>query len=85
MLPGVEYVRNESRKAAALRLIQAATFVEAHTGKILFQRTLKKPGGLAVLVRFDWPGVLRVFDPNTGEQLAESAPGQPQTLASPDA
>lgn len=33
------------------------------------------------LVRFDYPGILRVYCGNSGELLAESAPGQPDQLS----
>jgi hypothetical protein len=33
-----------------------------------------------VLVRIDWPGVLSVHDPKTGECLAASVPGNPYEL-----
>jgi hypothetical protein len=37
--------------------------------------------GRSLLVRCDFPGIVRVFDANTGEPLATSAPGRPDTPA----
>lgn len=37
--------------------------------------------GDGVVIRFDPPGVLRVFDARDGELLAESAAGRPHELA----
>lgn len=41
---------------------------------------MRRPGSKPVLVRLDWPGVLRVFDPVTGECLARSEAGNPSQL-----
>jgi hypothetical protein len=61
---------------ASDRLAASAwTFAELHARKPLFQKLMRRRGGSAVIVRFDWPGVLRVFDPATGELMAQkSAP-----------
>ena len=68
-------------KAAQRTLDQACTFAELHaTAKPLFQRVMRRPGSSPVVVRFVWPGVLQVFDPQTGDVLAESVPGQPEWL-----
>ena len=37
--------------------------------------------GNAYRARFDYPGVIRVFDRNTGELVACSRPGKPSHLA----
>lgn len=42
-----------------------------------------KHGGSRFIIRWDWPGVLRVYARGNGQLLAESLPGQPGTL-SPD-
>lgn len=81
MLSAAERARFLAIEAAASRLKDAATYAEAHAGKPLFQRIMRRRGGRAALVRLDWPGVLRVFDYATGELLAESAPGSPRQLA----
>lgn len=39
--------------------------------------------GIAYRARWDYPGVVRVFDRNTGELIATSRPGQPTRLAAP--
>ncbi|WP_042421035.1 hypothetical protein [Comamonas granuli] len=64
-------------EAAARRtLAQAARFAEMHsTAKPWLSKTMRRPGSKPVLVRVDWPGVLRVFDPVTGECLARSEAG----------
>lgn len=77
MATATQEVRAMATRAAAQRLARAASFAELHSRKPLFQRTMKHPGGRAVLVRIDWPGILRVFDPATGELLAESEAGAP--------
>ena len=77
--PGAQYVHDLAQVAAAKRLAQAATFAAFHTKKPLFEKRMGK-GAAAVLVRFEWPGVLAVYDPDTGEAYARSIPGQPATL-----
>ena len=37
--------------------------------------------GIAILVRCDFPGILRVFDSRDGELLTTSVQGQPETPA----
>lgn len=76
---GIEYVRQQAIQGAAKRLRAAATFVQLNTKNPLFQRRMGK-GASSVLVRFEWPGVLRVIDPETGELLAESECGSPHAL-----
>lgn len=76
-------VRALALEAAARHLRQAATFAALHaTSKPLFRKTMRL-GGVVVLICFDWPGVLRVYDPKTGELLGESFPGRPDVLAHP--
>lgn len=71
----------DARDAAERTLRKAATFAALHaTARPLFQRTMKRPGAPDVLVRIDWPGVLSVHDPKTGECLAASVPGNPYEL-----
>ncbi len=40
-----------------------------------------KHGGNRYFIRWDWPGILRVYARGNGELLAESQPGQPGTLS----
>ncbi len=76
---GPEYVREEAIRAAAHRLRKAALFAEFNIKNPLFQKRMGK-GETSVLVRLEWPGVLRVVDPETGEVLAESEAGRPDIL-----
>jgi hypothetical protein len=76
-----ELIRRKAVEAAERRLGQAATFAEMHcSARPLFMKRLKRPGSSAVVIRFDWPGVLRVYDAATGEVLAESETGNPGRL-----
>ena len=77
-------VRALKVEAAARHLRQAATFAALHaTSKPLFRKTMRL-GSVLFLVCLEWPGVLRVFDPKTGELLCESVPGSPGVLARPE-
>lgn len=64
-------------EASARRLLRhACEYAALHaTARPLFQKTMRRPGSKPVLVRVDWPGVLSVFDPRTGECLARSDVG----------
>lgn len=79
MTQGPQYIEDQAMKSAALRLLQAATFTRSHIKTPLFQKRMGS-GANAVLVRFEWPGRLTVYDPATGEQLAASEYGQPHVL-----
>lgn len=79
MNPGVQHVREQAAMAAAKRLRQAATFTGLNIKQPLFQKRMGS-GADAVLVRFEWPGVLSVYDPATGDLLATSEFGQPDVL-----
>ena len=79
MNPGLQYVQEQATKAAARRLRQAATIAELHIKNPLFQKRVGR-GADAVVVRFEWPGILAVYDPKTGELLAVSECGQPDVL-----
>jgi len=76
---GPDYLKAQALKAAENQLKRAAPFAALHIKNPLFQRRMGK-GDTAVLVRFELPGVLSVIDPDTGELLAQSAPGQPDVL-----
>lgn len=73
------YVRElaQVNKARTLRI--AANFASLHAPHTLWKRELGT-GAAKVLVRLEWPGVLAVYDPKTGEALAKSVPGEPTTL-----
>lgn len=79
---GPEYLKEEARKGAERRLHQAATFVALNSKTPLFQKRMGK-GATSVLVRVEMPGVLKVFDLETGNVLAAALPGQP-TVLDPD-
>jgi len=71
----------QARQAAQRRLSAAAQFAALPgTAKPLFSKQMGR-GRQAQLVRMEWPGVLAVYDPDTGRTLARSKPGQPDTLA----
>jgi hypothetical protein len=70
-----------AEQAATKTLADAAVFADlCAPSKILFRRDMRQPGCPVVVVRLLWPGVLQVFNPRTGELLAESLPGQPMQL-----
>lgn len=74
-----DFVR-EAAMANRVRLLnKAANFASLHAPHTLWQRRLGT-GQSALLVRLEWPGVLAVYDPKTGETLAKSAPGEPTAL-----
>lgn len=76
-------LRARALEAAARHLQQAAVYAALHaTSKPLFRKTMRI-GGVSVLICFNWPGVLRIYDPKTGELLGESLPGRPEVLAHP--
>lgn len=77
--PAARSVAEQARDAAAARLKRAEQFTAMHCSKPLFSKVMRR-GGRRELVRLEWPGVLRVYDPDTGEILAESLPGQPSQL-----
>ena len=69
-------------EASARRLLRhARDYAALHaTARPLFQKTMRRPGSKPVLVRLDWPGVMSVYDPATGECLARSTPGDVSQL-----
>lgn len=73
------YVRELAQANNARLLAKAANFASLHAPHTLWQRRLGT-GPSALLVRLEWPGVLAVYDPKTGEALARSAPGEPTAL-----
>lgn len=79
MNPGLQYVQEQATKAAAHRLRQAATFTALNIKQPLFLKRMGS-GADSMLVRFEWPGVLAVYDPKTGERMAVSECGRPDVL-----
>ena len=74
-----DYVRDLAQGNTAKLLAKAASFASMHAPHTLWQRRMKV-GRTNVTVRLEWPGVLCVYDPATGDKLATSAPGQPDVL-----
>lgn len=68
---------------ALLRLRVAATHIKERSpvGVVFDLPNGLNPALPGLFVRFDFPGIVRVFDAGTGKLLAESAPGQPNKLA----
>ena len=82
MATAVQKIEADAREAAARHLREAAMFAALHfTAKPLFQKTMKRPNGPAVVIRLDYPGVLRGFDAKTGQPLFQSMPGRPAVLS----
>lgn len=71
----------QARQVAARRLQDAARFAANHAAGVPLLNQRQGTGDAAVLVRLEWPGVLRVLDPLTGRELARSEPGEPGQLA----
>jgi hypothetical protein len=72
------YIQAQARQFAAKRLQRAAQYMALHA------KPSEKGTGRAnaeELIRWEWPGVLSVFDADTGVLLARSEPGQPDALA----
>ena len=76
-----ERTQQAATSAAAQSLIEAADFAERHICKPLFEKRMPRIGGRALMVRLFSPGILRVSDPETGEVLAESVPGNLRQLS----
>jgi hypothetical protein len=71
------YIQAQARQFAAKRLQRAAQYMALHA------KPSEKGAGRAnakELIRWEWPGVLSVFDADTGALLARSEPGQPDAL-----
>lgn len=77
-----QQVRDQAIEAAANRLARAAQFVELNARKPLFEKVMRLDRGRRVkVVGLYLPGpVLIQFDPDTGEILAKSKPGQLNVL-----
>lgn len=73
------YVRELAQANKERMLRVAANFASLHAPHTLWQRRLGT-GAAQVLVRLEWPGVLAVYDPKTGEPLARAVPGEPHML-----
>jgi len=81
-LTTAQKVAADAHEAAARHLCEAAQFAALHfTAKPLFQKLMKRPVGPPVMLRLDYPGVLRGFDPKTGQLLFQSMPGRPAVIS----
>ena len=74
-----EFLNDKAQATRATLLKRAANFASLHAPHTLWKREMGS-GAAKVVVRLEWPGVLAVYDPRTGDKLAESAPGTPETL-----
>jgi hypothetical protein len=76
-----QQVRDQAIEAAANRLARAVQFVELNARKPLFEKVMRLDRGRRVKVGLYLPGpVLIQFDPDTGEILVKSRPGQLDVL-----
>ncbi len=81
MNPGIKYIQEQAVNAAAQRLQQAARFAALNIRQPAFQKRMGT-GKDAVVVRFEWPGTLSIYNPATGELLGLSECGKPDVLRS---
>jgi hypothetical protein len=79
MSHGPHHLQQQAAISAALRLKIASTFMRLNMREPLFQKRMGK-GADSVLVRYEYPGVVSVIDPETGVLLAVSEPGRPDSL-----
>lgn len=74
-----ERVRHQAQANRKALLARAANFASLHAPHTLWQRRMGT-GPAMTLVRLEWPGVLCVYDPKSGDKLATSLPGHPEAL-----
>lgn len=74
-----DHLRELAKGNTARLLAKAANYASMHAPHTLWQRRMKV-GRTTLTARLEWPGKLCVYDPATGDKLAESLPGQPATL-----
>jgi hypothetical protein len=79
MSQGPHHLQQQAAILAAIRLKKASTFMRLNMREPLFQKRMGK-GADSVLVRYEYPGVVSVIDPETGVLLAVSEPGRPDFL-----
>jgi hypothetical protein len=79
MSHGPHHLQQQAAVLAAVRLKKASTFMRLNMREPLFQKRMGK-GADSVLVRYEYPGVVSVIDPETGVLLAVSEPGRPDFL-----
>ena len=66
-----DYLENLALANKATLLSKAQEFTRLHAPHVMWKKTMKH-GASTVLVRREWPGVLAVYDPTTGELLVKS-------------
>jgi len=76
---GPEYVQSQAKTAAAALIKKAARFVEANIPSPVFKKRFTHGKG-KLTAQFEYPGVLKVIDHETGDVMAVSAPGMPEQL-----
>ncbi len=77
--PTAVLVREMAHANQKRLLAKAANFASLHAPHTLWKREMGT-GAAKVLVRLEWPGVLCIYCPKSGDKLAISAPGQPEIL-----
>lgn len=76
-----DYLREQAVAAAQRRLQVAARFLELNARRPLFEKVMRLEGGRRCKVGLYLPGpVLIQFNPDTGEILSRSLPGQLDVL-----
>ncbi len=78
-LHAISFLNDKAQATRVTLLKRAANFASLHAPHTLWKREMGS-GAAKVVVRLEWPGVLAVYDPRTGDKLAESTPGTPETL-----
>ncbi len=73
------FLNDKAQATRGTLLRRAANFASLHAPHTLWKREMGS-GAAKVIVRLEWPGILAVYDPRTGDKLAQSAPGQPESL-----
>lgn len=71
----------QARHHAQAMLQRAASVLEMHASRAAPMCKRQGAGAKALEMRFAWPGVVEVYDPETGRLLARSEPGKPCCLA----
>ena len=76
---GREYVRAQANTAAAALIKKAARFLGANIPNPVVKKRFTHGKG-KLTAQFEYPGVLKVIDHETGDVMAVSAPGMPEQL-----
>jgi hypothetical protein len=76
---GIQEARARAVEGAKNRLQQAARFMAVDAKSPVWSKRMGK-GGASLLLKFELPGVLAVYDPDTLHLLAISEPGRPDIL-----